>query len=92
MTSTTLQGGSQSGVSTSHVLRDQLHVSEEAFWSCVQNGARPDRGVRTPPRSSLPADLANLLHTRVGLTPDEIAALARDEAIARLQQHWTEPD
>lgn len=74
----------------SHVLRDQLNVSQDVFWACVRDGQLPDRGVPAAPPEALPADLVHLLLTRVGLTEDEIRPLTKPEAIARLQQYWTE--
>ena len=73
-----------------HILRDQLKVGQDAFWACVQDGTRPDRGAPAPPPQALPADLVHLLLTRVGLTEDEVRRLSKPEAIARLQQHWTQ--
>jgi len=73
-----------------HILRDQLQVSEAEFWSCVQDGIRPDRGVPEPPPQALPADLVHLLLTRVGLTESEVAIMTKDDAVARLQLYWTE--
>jgi hypothetical protein len=32
----------------------------------------------------------HLLLTRVGLTEDEVRRLSKTEALARLQQYWTE--
>jgi hypothetical protein len=74
----------------SHILRDQLKVDQETFWACVQDGTRPDRGAPAPPSEALPADLVHLLLTRVGLTEDDVRRLSRPEAIARLQQYWTQ--
>lgn len=73
-----------------HILRDQLHVSEEEFWACVRDGVRPDRGVPREPAEVLPADLVHLLITRVGLTEAEIAKMPKAEAVSRLQRYWTE--
>lgn len=73
-----------------HVLRDQLQVDETTFWACVRDGAPPDRGATPRPSASLPADLVALLISRVGLDERDVAAMTRDEAIARLQRHWTE--
>jgi hypothetical protein len=72
-----------------HILRDQLHVDEDTFWACVQNGTRPDRGAPTPPREALPANLVHLLITQVRLSEAEVAAMNKEEAIARMQQYWT---
>jgi len=73
----------------SHILRDQLQVTEEAFWACVHDGIRPPRGVPAPPPEALPADLVHLLLTRVGLSGDEVRQLTKAEAVARIQQYWT---
>lgn len=72
----------------SHILRDQLKVTQTVFWACVREGAIPDRGIRTAPPETLPADLVHLLLTRVGLTEDEVRQLSKPEAITRLRQHW----
>lgn len=74
-----------------HILRDQLQVTEPVFWSCVHDGVKPDRGEPRTPADSLPAELVHLLITRVGLTDAEVAVMTRDEALARLTRHWTEP-
>jgi hypothetical protein len=73
-----------------HILRDQLEVSEEAFWRCVLEGVLPRRGVVEPPRESLPADLVHLLIHRVGLADEDVGRLTKEQAIARLRQFWTE--
>lgn len=73
-----------------HILRDQLDVDESTFWACAREGVLPDRGAPTPPSSALPADLVALLITRVGLKDQDVAAMTKDEAVARLQRYWTE--
>jgi hypothetical protein len=65
-------------------------VDQEAFCACVKEGKQPDRGAPAPPPDALPADVVHLLLTRVGLTDDEVRQLSRPEAIARLQQYWTD--
>jgi hypothetical protein len=72
----------------SHVLRDQLDVDQATFWACVQDGVTPDRGVPAPPAETLPAELVHLLLTRAHLSEAEVAAMTKDEAIARMQQFW----
>ena len=74
----------------SHILRDQLQVSEEEFWACVRDGVKPDRGVPQLAAEAIPADVVHLLITRAGLTEAEIAAMSKGEAVSRLQQYWTE--
>ena len=73
-----------------HIRRDQLRVGEAAFWACVTDGAKPDRGVPRKRPESLPADVVHLLITRVGLTESEVAGMSKKEAIGRLQQFWTD--
>ena len=72
----------------SHILRDQLNVTEDEFWKCVHDGIVPKRGTPETPAEALPAELVFLLKNRVGLTETEIAALSKDEAVARLNQYW----
>lgn len=74
----------------SHVLRDQLKVTEEEFWHCVREGTRPQRGAPIAVSDALPADLVHLLISRVGIAEKEIAEMTRAEAIARLQRFWTD--
>ncbi len=74
----------------SHILRDQLDVDEADFWACVKDGTAPDRGVHPRPDDALPAEVVALLLTRVGLGEDDVAAMSRAEAIARLERYWTE--
>jgi hypothetical protein len=75
----------------SHILRDQLAVSEAEFWACVQDKVSPDRGEPKAPAEALPADLVHLLITRLGLSEAEVASMNRTEAIARMQGYWSHP-
>ena len=72
----------------SHILKDQLDVDQATFWACVQDGTKPDRGAPQPPAGALPADLVHLLLTRVRLSEADLAAMSKDQAIARMQQYW----
>ena len=74
----------------SHILRDQLQVTEAEFWAAVRENKKPDRGISEPPTGALPADVVHLLICRVGLTEADVAAMTRDQAIERLQQYWAE--
>lgn len=73
-----------------HILHDQLDVDEDTFWACVQDGAIPDRGAPTPPTTALPADLVHLLISRIGLSEGEVAAMSKEDAVARMQRYWIE--
>lgn len=72
-----------------HILRDQLDVTEEEFWDCVNKGQTPNRGTRTVPPHALPAEMVHLLITRVGITEAEVAKLTKEEAVRRLNEFWT---
>lgn len=76
----------------SHILRDQLDVTEDEFWACVQDGARPRRSDQDQPREGLPAEVVHLLVTRVGLSEAEVAAMSKPDAVARLTRYWAETD
>jgi hypothetical protein len=74
----------------SHILGDQLHVSEPEFWSCVTNGTLPDRGGAAPPaREALPADQVYQL-TQTGVPEADLRAMSKAEAISRMTAHWSQ--
>ncbi|RFA06973.1 cytotoxic translational repressor of toxin-antitoxin stability system [Subtercola boreus] len=72
----------------SHILRDQLSVSADEFWACVDRGVLPARGVVEASAEMLPLHLMNELVTRAGLQPDAAILLTRAEALERLRQYW----
>lgn len=72
-----------------HILRDQLEVSEPEFWSCVRDGRRPARGVVETPEHALPLALVYQLKNALGLPESEIRTMSKDEAIRRLNDHWS---
>ena len=72
-----------------HILRDQLQVSEEGFWACVNDGTAPDRGGRpSPDREPLPAELVHLLTVKARFSDDEVRAMTKAEAIEAAQRYW----
>jgi hypothetical protein len=74
----------------SHILRDQLDVTEDVFWDCVRNGVKPSRGEPDVPTADpIPAEVVHMLLTRVRLAESDVARMTRQEAIARLNQYWT---
>ncbi len=73
----------------SHILTDQLRVTEDEFWRCVGDRAPPDRGGRPEPSSDpIPTDVIWALITKVGLSEDEVAAMSNEQAVERLQLFW----
>jgi hypothetical protein len=74
----------------SHILRDQLDVTEAEFWKCIREGIRPYRGVPEIPAHALPVDVVHLLISRVGLDESEVAAMTKEQAVERLNQYWAE--
>jgi hypothetical protein len=76
-----------------HILTDQLMVTEEVFWRCVNDGVPPPRGIPKPtaPLDAIPASLVYQLIHEVGVDEQAVAAMTRDEAIARMQLHWSKP-
>jgi hypothetical protein len=71
-----------------HILGDELEVNDEEFWACVKDGTLPTRGTPASQVESLPAQLVSLLIHTVGLSDDEVAAMTKEEAIARLNEFW----
>jgi hypothetical protein len=75
----------------SHILRDQLDATEEVFWDCVRNGVKPTRGEpELPAANPIPAEVVHMLLTRVRLAESDVARMTKEEAIARLNQYWTQ--
>ena len=75
-----------------HILRDQLDVTADEFWTCVRDGVGPDRTldeVVEEVDDAIPVDVVNLLVSRVGLTRQDLIGMTRQEAIARLNEYWS---
>lgn len=69
----------------SHTLRDQLKVSEDEFWDCVNNGVRPARGAPQVPSHSLPADLVHQLVVKFRVPEVEVASMDKEQVVSLLQ-------
>jgi len=74
------------------ILDDQLRVSEEAFWACVEHGRLPQRGPETIAldERALPSALVFQL-AKAGVPAEEIAGMDRDRAVQRLSQLYSQP-
>lgn len=67
-----------------HILREQLEVDAETFWSCVESRVLPDRGAPHPRRARKPIPLHLYRElTRLGMPELEIAELDAADAAAR---------
>lgn len=74
------------------VFRIQLEVTEDDFWSCVDNGVLPPRPQPDKPKTpadSLDAPLMRNLIRKVGLSITDVAKLTKDEAVKIWQDHLT---
>ncbi len=72
-----------------HMLRDQLRLSEEAFWAAVDDAAVPDRPF--PDATASPADaidgkLARNLIVKVGLSAHDLVGMTQEQAVARWKE------
>ena len=75
----------------SHILRDQLEVDAGVFWACVQDEVLPQRGevAPGPPAEAIPLKVLLKLSREVGVSEDELAAMTKEQAIARLAEFHT---
>jgi hypothetical protein len=72
----------------SHILTEQLVVTEAELWACVQRGELPVRGKLAPPTAAIPAQLVWQLIHNVGIDEKEVRVMSKDEAIERLSACW----
>ena len=73
----------------SHILRDQLDVTEDEFWSACRKGFCQNEAPRTFPRRHCRLSSCTCSINKVGLAEADVAAMTKDEAVARLNQYWT---
>lgn len=72
-----------------HILRDQLVVSADEFWACVDDGVKPERGQPPAPAETIPAAVVAVLLRDLRLSEAEVARMSRARAIARATDYWT---
>ena len=83
-------GGVDDPALFAHILRDQLRVTEEQFWACVNTGTlppRPQAPTLEEPDNALDAKLARNLLRNVGLTPTDLAGLSKARAVEIWNDH-----
>ncbi len=75
------------------ILREQLVVTEEAFWACVQDQRLPDRGQADDeaPAGALPATLAYQLIHQAGVPESEVAQMTLTTAVEAMTAYWSTP-
>lgn len=73
-----------------HILRDQLDVSADEFWACVDQGIIPDRGqIEERTTISIPLGVVRTLIQEVGIPEHQVRAMTREQALARLAEYYT---
>lgn len=71
-----------------HILRDQLDVTSDEFWQCVDHRILPDRGAPAEAPEALPTALVFQL-LRAGVTDAEVRRMTTAQALGRLQEIWS---
>ncbi len=72
-----------------HILRDQLDITEELFWVCIQQKTRPVRtNSAAVPEESIDASIIFLLISRAGLSESDVRKMSKEQAIAALNDFW----
>lgn len=74
----------------SHILRDQLMVTEQEFWDCVRDGQKPNRkDTAETPADAIPLGVVQALIQTFHIPEAEVRAMTRDEAIRRLAEGYS---
>lgn len=72
-----------------HILRDQLHVTAEEFWDCVDHQVVPRRGEVPEVTDAIPVGVIRALTVQARIPESEVHAMTKAEAIARLSEFYT---
>lgn len=72
-----------------HILRDQLHVTADEFWNCVQDQVVPARGETQAIAEAIPLGVIRTLTQEAHIPETEVHAMTKAEAIARLSEFYT---
>lgn len=70
-----------------HILRDQLDVTQDEFWLCVDEGVLPRRSTASAPaiEKPLPLSVVKAL-VAAGITAEQLEGLSEAEARALLKR------
>lgn len=72
-----------------HILRDQLEVSTDEFWNCVNKQVLPDRGQPRGATETIPLGVIRTLIQEARIPEAEVLAMTKAEAIARMTRFYT---
>jgi hypothetical protein len=74
----------------SAILRGQLEVSVDDFWSALETGKPVDRPSAPPEAGpTLPAYPARVLERELHLSQEEMAKLSEEEARRLVEEYWS---
>ncbi|HET7326151.1 MAG TPA: hypothetical protein VFJ14_02580 [Nocardioidaceae bacterium] len=75
------------------ILTDQLCVTEEQFWACVNDSELPNRGEDEDELAgnALPAQLVFQLIHVARIPEEQVAEMSLDEAVAAMTTYWSRP-
>lgn len=73
-----------------HILKDQLEVSADEFWACVEDKKLPSRGRLPEPREAIPMGVLRVLIQEARIPEAEVRAMTKKEAIQRLADFYTD--
>lgn len=73
-----------------HILRDQLDVTAQEFWDCVEEKIRPNRGAApAPPTGAIPLGVVSTLIERFHIPEAEVRAMTKEQAIQRMVECYS---
>jgi hypothetical protein len=72
----------------SHILRDQLRVTADQFWACVDYGTLPPcpAADRETPTNAIPGQLAWQLIKKAGIPEAVVRSMTKEQAVEALQR------
>ena len=75
----------------SHILKDQLQVTDQEFWDCVHQSVVPSRGAPQPPDDAIPAALIYQLVIVHRMPEQDVAKMSKSEVMETLTRLWSQP-
>src|SRR5207237_4946394 len=72
-----------------HILRDQLAVTAEEFWACVEDKVLPDRQQPEAPAEAIPAGVVRTLVVEAHVPEADVRAMTKVQAVQRLADFYT---